>query len=75
MTEAKPPVYLVRFVDGPTPGDYLHPGPWPLPQKLRTPSPGGRYVKVGESALTEDHPGVVRGAQYRWTPDEEERHG
>jgi hypothetical protein len=60
--------YLVRLEGGPLAGDRTHPGPWPLPGEL-VGLPDGRYLKVAESQLPEDFPGLMRGATYRWQPD------
>lgn len=65
--------YLIRTTGGPHPGDRQHPGPWPLPDRLE--DEGGFYRKVGESQLTEDHPHVMRGAQYEWVAEAGEKRG
>ncbi len=47
-------------------------GTWPLPAVLG--APGGLYVKESESQLPpqEEDSHVMRGAQYKWVPDETE---
>lgn len=70
MSESR---YLMRTIGGPFPGDRVSPGPWPLPDSLSVPGEDGAYVKVRESQLTDDLPGVMRGAEYEWhkEPDRE----
>jgi hypothetical protein len=70
--------FLIRFEGGPMGGTTATTSqPWPLPERLTVeavlsnPPAGlwrGEYVKISESQLAEDFPGVMRGAQYRWEP-------
>jgi hypothetical protein len=70
---------LVRTVGGPLPGDRIldsREHRWPLPEFLLVPGlfegAEGRYVKVSESAVTDEQIAtmrhVIRGAQYEWRP-------
>ena len=66
----KAEVVMMRTDGGPHPGDRLVDTgvlPWPLPDAL--PDEGGQYVKVSESQIPHEIPGVLRGAQYRWEPE------
>lgn len=70
--------FLLKTVGGPHPGsrilntDESRVWTWPLPVVIE--GEGGRYVKESESELPPQEPdsAVVRGAQYRWKPYEEE---
>ncbi|HWE82658.1 MAG TPA: hypothetical protein VG265_13495, partial [Gaiellaceae bacterium] len=71
--------FVLRLKGGPWPGQYVIDGdltleggqargwPWPGEIKLAS-SPGGRYVKEGESALASQPPDshTMRGAEYQW---------
>ena len=59
--------FVIRTHGGPYPGNYMAPGPWPLPEEL--PATGGHYVKVRESQLPKGSEHVLRGAEYEWRPD------
>jgi hypothetical protein len=71
--------FLVRFRDGPLAGETRVTPPeagWPLPDFFSLALIGkdaegtnfllGEYVKIGESQLTEDFEGIMRGAEYEW---------
>lgn len=60
------PVYAIRLRGGPYDGLTLTTrGPWPLPEDLGK-GDSGTYRKISESQLKEDHPNVMRGAEYQW---------
>lgn len=74
-------LYLARFAGGPLGAQTLSVGyDWPLPDVLAMGEGGlrvvgsnedgldltGVYVKVNESQLKKDMPGLVRGAEYQW---------
>lgn len=62
--------FLIRFQDGPFKCDrFSTEQTWPLPDAIG--APGGTYVKVAESQLTEPHPNILRGAAYEWVPETE----
>lgn len=65
--------YLVRTLGGPLPATRLFDAdkiPWPPPDELPVPGCQGRYVKVGQSDITDEEiremSHVVRGAEYEW---------
>jgi len=71
--------FLIRLVGGPKPGDRVldsRDWSWPLPEFLDMPVQDhfhpGRYVKVSQSAVTDEQiqraTHVIRGAQYEWQP-------
>jgi hypothetical protein len=61
-------IYMARFEGGPLDGQTRQwPGTWPLPDTWDVVTePEGHYKKARESQLTEDHPGVARGAVFVW---------
>jgi hypothetical protein len=65
------PIYLARFVGGPLDGQTrMWPGSWPMPDTWDVVLvPEGSYVKTSQSQLTEDAPGIARGAVYEWTTE------
>ena len=67
---ADQPTYAMRLRGGPYDGETLitH-GTWPLPDDLGQ-GETGTYRKISESQIKEDHPGLMRGAEYEWVPND-----
>lgn len=68
---------LLRFNGGPLDGDTRSvEGSWPPPANIVVEAVEGvvedaTYRKTNESQLPDDvaeHPGILRGAEYQWTP-------